>query len=281
MKYMSMQKASLMAAVVLLPLIAFGQRQTAAVEAEQALRARVTEFLQYHVDGNFRKAYDMVAEDTKDSYFASGKAPIKGFKIDDIKFTDNFTKATVTGTISKTLNMAGEIVPVTVPSTSTWRIENGKWVWYMDAQDTFATPAGLSLAPSAAQIAATAPIDDIAKNLDPKALAAAAQSILQAVSVDKKEITLDPGKVSDGKVIFHNGMTGSVQLQVNSPDVPGFTATIAQSIVKAGTDMPVVFHYEPADQGRTRAPIMVQLTVQPLNQVFAIRVNFAPAAPVN
>ena len=280
MKYMSMPKAGLMAAVILLPLIAFGQQQTAAVEAEQALRARVTEFLQYHVDGSFRKAYDMVAEDTKDSYFASGKAPIKSFKIDDVKLTDNFTKATVTGTISKTLNMAGEIVPVTVPSTSTWKIENGKWVWYMDAQSTFATPAGLSLAPSAAQIAATAGIDEIAKNLDPKALAAAAQSILQSVSVDKKEVTLDPGKASDAKAIFHNGMTGSVQLQVNSPEVPGFTATIAQSIVRGGTDMPVLFHYEPVDQSRSAGPITVQLSVQPLNQVFAIRVNFASAAPV-
>jgi hypothetical protein len=274
MKYMSMPKASLMAAVILLPLIATGQQPTAAVEAEQALRARVTEFLQYHVDGSFRKAYDMVAEDTKDSYFASGKAPIKSFKIDDVKLTDNFTRATVTGTISKTLNIGGQDVPVTVPSTSTWKIENGKWVWFMAAQDTFATPVGLSLPPSPGQIAAPAPLDDIAKNLDPKALAAAAQSILQAVSVDKKVVTLDPGKVSDGKVIFHNGMTGSVQLQVNSPEIPGFTATIAQSTVRAGTDMPVLFHYEPAGQSPSGS-VTVQLSVQPLNQVFPIRVNFA------
>ena len=274
-----MPKASLMAAVILLPLIAFGQQQTAAMEAEQALRARVTEFLQYHVDGSFRKAYELVAEDTKDSYFASGKAQLNGFKIDDVKFTDNFTRATVTGTISKTLNMAGETVPVTVPSTSTWKIENGKWVWYMDAPNTWATPAGLSLPPSAAQIAAAAALDEIPKNLDPKALAAAAQSILQAVAVDKNEITLDANKASEGKVIFHNGMTGSVQLQLNSPEVPGFTATIAQSIVRAGTDMPVLFHYEPVDRSRSAGSITVQLTVQPLNKIFAIRVNFAAAAP--
>ena len=83
----------------MLPLIALGQQQTPPAEAEQALRARVTEFLQYHVDGNFRKAYDMVAEDTKDDYFNSGKVQLKGFKIDDVKFTDDFTKATVTATI--------------------------------------------------------------------------------------------------------------------------------------------------------------------------------------
>jgi hypothetical protein len=59
--------------LIFLPMIALGQLQTPAEQADVALRARVTEFLQYHVDGNFRKAYDMVAEDTKDDYFASGK----------------------------------------------------------------------------------------------------------------------------------------------------------------------------------------------------------------
>jgi hypothetical protein len=283
-----MRKAGLMAAVLLLPLIAFGQQETSAVEAEQALRARVTEFLQYHVDGNFRKAYDMVAEDTKDQYFASGKVQIKDFKIDDVKLTDNFTKATVTTSLSKTLAIAGQDLPVTVPSITTWKIENGKWVWYADPKaDTWATPVGPSLPPSPGQAAAPAAPDALPKKLDDKTVAAAAESILKQLgsdtrelSVDKKEITLDAAKVSEGKVIFHNGMTGSVKLELTSPEVPGLTMTTAQSIVRGGTDMPVIFHYEPVDQSRSRGPVTAQITVQPLNQVFAVRVNFASAAPL-
>ena len=132
----------------MLPVAGLSQQQTPSAEADRAVRARVTEFLQYHVEANFRKAYDMVAEDTKDDYFASGKVQIKGFKIEDVKFTDNFTKATVTGTISKTFNVAGTDVPVTVPSTTTWKIENNKWVWYNDVKsgkvpgDPAAKPAG-------------------------------------------------------------------------------------------------------------------------------------------
>ena len=69
---------------ILLPMIAFrSDCRLRPRQAESALRARVTEFLQYHVDGNFRKAYDMVAEDTKDEYFNSGKAQLESFKIDD------------------------------------------------------------------------------------------------------------------------------------------------------------------------------------------------------
>ena len=81
-------------------------------------------------------------------------------------------------------------------------------------------------------------------------------------------------------MIFHNGMTGSVQLELNSPEVPGLTVTTAQSIVRAGADMPVLFHYEPVDQSRGREPITVQIAVQPLNRVFTIQVNFASAAPL-
>jgi hypothetical protein len=268
--------------VILLPLIAWGQQQTPPPEVDQALRARVTEFLQYHVDGNFRKAYDMVAEDTKDDYFASGKIQLISFKIGDVKFTDNFTKATVTGTVSKMFNVAGNDLPVTVPSTTTWKIENGKWVWYKDAKDTWVTPAG----PSAAVASTTAPpqsADDAAglpKKLDDKTIAAAAQSILKQVGVDKQEITLAADQPSEETVVFHNGMTGSVQLELTVPEIPGFSAKLEQGIVRAAADVPVVFRYEPGDSAGRRDPISVRLTVQPLNQVFEIRVNFSAPAPL-
>ena len=81
------------AAILLLPLAAFAQ--TPPPDVDQALRARVTEFFQAHVDGAFRKAFEIVAEDTKDYYFATEKVRFKSFKIVDIKYSDNFTKAVV------------------------------------------------------------------------------------------------------------------------------------------------------------------------------------------
>ena len=269
--------------VVMLAAAAWGQQQTLAEEADRAVRARVTEFLQYHVDGNFRKAYDMFAEDTKDDYFASGKVQIKGFKIEDVRFTDNFTKATVTGTISKTFNVAGTDLPVTVPSTTTWKIENNKWVWYNDTKSAPATPMGLASAvPAGAAPPSSAGngVDGLPKNFDDKTISAAAQSILQQVGVDKKEITLAADKASEERVIFHNGMTGSVQLELTVPEIPGFSARLEQTVVRAGGDVPVVFRYVPGDPAGRRDPIGVQLTVEPLNQVFVIRVNFAAPAPL-
>jgi hypothetical protein len=264
--------------LILAPGIVLGQLQTPAEQAEAAVRARVTEFLQYHVDGNFRKAYDMVAEDTKDEYFASGKAKLTSFSINEVKLTDNLTKATVSASISKVVLIVGQELPMTTLSTTTWKIENGKWVWYNDVKPGTLMDPGRTSLPSAT------PGNNTGNGgngglPDANAIAAAAQSIMQQVGVDKKQVTLAVNKVSEDKVIFHNGMPGSVHLELSGSDIPGFSAKLEQDNARAGGDVPVVFRYEPGNSAAPRDPITVQLVVQPLNQAFMIQVNFSVAGP--
>ena len=271
--------ARIFLSIILLPLITLAQ-QAPPPEVDRSLRARVTEFLQYHVDGNFRKAYDMVAEDTKDQYFNMGKVQLKGFTIENVKFTDDFTKATVLTTMSKTVNVAGTDIPVSMPSTITWKIENGKWVWYSEARTPSMLPGIDSVGtPATAQGKGD---DGVAlpKDFSDQSIAAAARNILQQIGLDKKVITLAADKTSEDTVVFHNGMPGSVQLELSAPEIPGFTAKLGQSIARAAQDIPVVFHYEPGAQAERRDSFNVQLWVQPLNQLFVIRVNFAAPGPV-
>lgn len=266
-----------MFALVLLPLLLLAQAP-GKLEAEQALRARVTEFLQYHVDGNFRKAYDMVAADTQDDYFNTGKVQIKGFTIDDVQFSENFTKATIRTTISRNMNVAGQDFPVMMPSTITWKLENNKWVWYKVATHTPETPFGPSALPSAAGVPPQAGADvALPKDFSDKTIAEAARSILQQVSVDKNEVTLATDNASEAKVVLHNGMSGSIQVELSAPQIPGFTAKLDQSIVRAAGNVALVLRYEPGVGTERRESASVQLLVQPLDQVFAIRVNFAPS----
>lgn len=274
-------RTALILLCALLMSTAWGQQPSPPPGLEQAVRGRVTEFLQYHVDGNFRKAYDMVAEDTKDDYFATGKVQIKGFTVDTIEFSDNFTKARVTGTIAKMFNVQGVDLPVTMPSTTTWKIENGKWVWYNDARGASAMPMGLSIPAAPAAAPQSAPTDGgLPQKFDDKTIAAAARNILQQVSVDKKEITLAADKASEDRVVFHNGMNGSVQLELLAPEVPGFSAKLEQSIVRASTEVGVVFRYAPVNGVQRKDPIDVQLLVQPLNQTFPIRIHLLPPGPL-
>jgi hypothetical protein len=246
-------------------------------EAEQVLRARVTEFLQYHVDANFRKAYDMVAADTQDDYFNTGKVQIKGFTIDDVQFSDNFTKANVRTTISRTMNVAGQDFPVMMPSITTWKVESGKWVWYKAASSTTDTPFGPGALPQAAGTIPAAAEVGLPKDFSDKTIADAARSILQQVSVDRNEVTLAADGVSEAKVILHNGMSGSVQAEVGVLQIPGFTAKLDQPIVRAAGNATLLLRYEPREGTQPPGPFSVQLRVQPLDQVFAIKINFAAA----
>ena len=48
---------------------------------DEALRTRVSQFLQAHVDGKFRNAIDLVADNSKDFYFAMEKRKYLSFEI--------------------------------------------------------------------------------------------------------------------------------------------------------------------------------------------------------
>jgi hypothetical protein len=98
--------------------------------------------------------------------------------------------------------------------------------------------------------------------------------------VDKNEVTLESDKVSEAKVVLHNGMTGSVQAEVSTPQIAGLTAKLDQSIVRAAGNVTLVLRYQPGGQRAPRDPVNIQLTVQPLDQVFTIRVNFATSTPL-
>ncbi|HEY2844062.1 MAG TPA: hypothetical protein VGJ09_10440 [Bryobacteraceae bacterium] len=272
-------RIALLLPLVLLPLLAQTPSPEAAA-ADQALRARVTEFLQYHVEGNFRKAYDMVAADTQEDYFNNGKVQIKGFTVDSVRFSDNYTKASVMATMSRTMNVAGTEFPVMMPSTTTWKIEKDKWVWYKEPDNTPASPFGPASLPSAAGVAPPGPAAAaLPQDFSDKTIAEAARSILQQVSVDKNEVTLQLDGPSEATVVLHNGMTGSVKVDLNAPSIPGFTAQTDQSMVRAAGNVKLLLRYQPGDHPNPSGPVNVQLTVQPLNQDFVIRVNFAGPAP--
>src|SRR5262249_33966210 len=110
---------------------------------DDALRARITEFLQYHVDGRFRLAEQLVAEDTKDFFYTANKPKYVGFEIRNIQYSDEFTKAKATVVVQQYVLMPGLTdKPLSVPIASYWKIENGKWMWYLDQERLRNTPWG-------------------------------------------------------------------------------------------------------------------------------------------
>ncbi len=275
------------AAMILLPLAAFAQAPPP--EVDQALRARVTEFFQYHVDGNFRKAFELVAEDTKDYYFATEKIRFKAFKIIDIKYSDDFKQALVNLTGDREMKMRYDfpVVTETIKMPTTWKIENGKWCWYEHDRPAWITAMGPSdrdkLKPQTPAVGSSS-APGSAQDLSPQAMAARANQILQQSSVDKSELTLPLDKPSTERVVFHNGQQGSIKLALADGAKPaGLAAELDKTDVNANENAVVTIRYQPAADlaaGAVPANFTLRLMMEPFSVQFPITVKFGtPVKP--
>lgn len=269
--------------VLSIGLTAFAQTPaTPAPEVDSALRARVTEFFQDLVDSKFVEAFDMVAEDTRTFYFNSEKKPLKEFKIHEVKYDPDFTKATVTLDVKRewsfTALAATQPVIADVSMVTTWKLEKGKWVWSSQPRpDQPVTPMG----PSDVQLIQRQP-DGTVTGLPPKItdeiLHAAGQKILGSGSIggiDKPEITLSVSQASSDKVVFHNTEQGSIRLEVSLAPTPGLTAQLDKTDVNAGEAAALQISYDPASgQEAAGKSVLIRLAVIPFNKTFDIKVNF-------
>src|SRR3954468_7432614 len=110
---------------------------------DEALRARITEFFHYHITEEYRKAEKLVAEDSQDFFYVHNKPHYLSFEIKTIAYSDNFTKAKVSVLCEQFFNGIGfSGKPLKSPPTSTWKIEDGKWMWYVDQDELAKGPFG-------------------------------------------------------------------------------------------------------------------------------------------
>jgi hypothetical protein len=267
-------------AITLFPVLAWAQAGPADLtpgappEVDKALRARVSQFFQYHVDGDFRRAYDLVAENTKEEYFNSAKMRLKKFELADIKYSDDFTRAEVNATVTmKWYIQLQENISI-IPMITTWKIEDGKWVWYREIKTgSVLTPMG----PSAVIPGVNDPNSraQIPEHIDSAAVASAAQNIVKQVTVDKQGVSLASGK---DQAVVHNGTLGYVQLTLATfPDLPGFSAKFDKTELGPNQDSVLHFEYKPVDK-EPHAAFTVRIVTVPFNQVFPVVVNLPNAA---
>jgi len=247
-------------------------------KVDKALRARVAEFFQDHVDGTFRKAMDLVADETKDEYFASGKMVLKSFTLDDVKYDDKFDKATVTCTVVRDWEIRMQHNQVTIPMVTTWKIEHGKWVWYHDKQGEWLTPMG----PSDYKAITRNPDGTVnVPKINQDTVLAAAKHILDNGDngIDKLDVHFEDGKAGTDQVRFHNGAQGAVQLEMTPMDpVPGLTFAFDKLNVNAGETATMSFKYEPQEKAVPPQEVRVPFTVIPFNVTYTVSVHF-PSPP--
>ncbi len=112
--------------------------------AEAALRARVVQFYQFHIDGKYPRAYEYVALESRARFYASQKPRLVSFKITHVEFSKNdSTQALVVIESQQRIFPPDRpaFVAERVPITTWWSFEDGEWAWYREVGQPAKHPA--------------------------------------------------------------------------------------------------------------------------------------------
>jgi hypothetical protein len=229
-------------------------------DVDDAVRARATEFYKLHVEKKFRQAEALVADDAKDLYYAANKDVIRGFRLQEIVYSDNYKKAKVT-VVGKMLVKFGigfaEPRLMDVPFPSYWKLENGKWVFYYYIDPNRMTPFGQQKAPAPGSKA------ESALNIPPVDLS----TIAQGVKPDRTNVKLG---TTEERVELTNSLPGNVTLALDQKEYSGITAKLNKTELKSGeTAVLTITPASPAGRARTNVGVIVQ----PSNQFIQVKVE--------
>jgi hypothetical protein len=229
--------------------VAFAQKPPKKID--EALRARISEFYQYHVAEQYRKAEQLVAEESRDLFYTKEKPKYESFEIANIEYLDHFRKARVTVTVSQYGHAQGFTgVVLKTPSLSSWKLDHGKWFWYFDPEDLKRVGFG----PSAN--AGTKPPPGTP---EPKVVVPATPEMAMGkVAIDKQEMAVKKGLTD--KITITNNSLGTVTVEVYQV-LPDVKVTLDKTTLNRGEkaiatvtcgDFPhsgeVQFHVMPTDE---------------------------------
>jgi hypothetical protein len=204
-------------------------------EIDVALRERAMKFYQAHVDGKFRQADAYVAEESKDYFFGMPKTQYLKVWGHKIKYSDNFQKADVITTVDMELSMPRiGTMKVRPQIPSTWKIEDGKWVWYKNPEQGIATPMGVGKASPDGRSggALNSPMIGVS-------------DVLGGVKADKEQVKLLSYKESQDVLKITNTLPGEVRISVEGISAPGLEIKVDKTRLVNKESAEIVFRYSP------------------------------------
>lgn len=261
---------------LLLAALASGQEHSdlfdkAPPAVEAALRARVDEFYQDHVQGKFRAADALVAEDSKDVFFAMEKTKYKKCEVGKLTFSDNFTKAIAVTSCQSSWSFNGVRIPAMLALSSYWKFANDNWYWYAPPPETDVnTPFGkFHVDP-----------DADSKSPLPSNPTSLAGGILGQVKADRTALLFTIGKAAQQQVHIENHMPGPVRLVLQTRGFPGLKISLDKTSLAANETATFTVAYEPSST--TPVPdLTVNIAISPTQQLIPIHIGArAVAAPV-
>jgi len=256
---------------LMLLVCAHGQTANTPPEVDKALRERVRQFYQLHVDGKFRQLDPLIAEESKDEFYEMGKQRYLKFEEPKFEFNDDFTKAVVKTQVEVEWRNARLGTMIVHPIVHTeWKIENGQWVYFIRKEGFRDTPFGR------ADLTQKGPATP-ASEMNIKKISV--QEVMGAVMVDKQTADLSSFEKSSDTVLITNGMPGQVNLEVQYPAIKGLAITLEKKELQAGEKTKMIIAYEPPDES-AKPYVDVALRIVQTTKTIPVRLQFAVKTPV-
>jgi hypothetical protein len=232
-------------------------------DIDSALRERVAKFFQAHVEGKFRLAEEVVAEDSKDFFYNAEKKQYLSFEIVRINYSENFTKATVVTNVEVDWRSPRiGVMRVKPPMTSLWRVDNGSWYWYVVPQKDWDTPFGKMN-----------PGPDNPDRLKQLFTGVDVATVTKHVRIDRSELRLSGYQPSGGEATIKNALPGEVRLRLEAPPREGLQITLDKTTLKTGESAKLSVQYNPPNPDPKPAGVVL-VHVEPTAQVFRLGLTF-------
>ncbi len=236
-------------------------------DVDDALRARIKQFYDYHVAAKYRQAEQLICEESKDDFYVLSKPELHGYKIGNIEYSENFTKAkaVIVGAMPVLLAWAGGKI-MDIPFASFWKIENGQWCWYYNKEASRHTPFGDVKTPPDSSGPKPTALPEM-----PHISLSALQS---ALKLDRTHVELSGGKPETLRVT--NTLPGLASLSISCPIKPmseaGITATFDRTELKGNETAILTLTANPETP---TGVVPLQIAISPTNQVLNFTVNIS------
>ena len=232
-------------------------------QVDEALRQNVAKFYQAHVDGKFRSAEAVIAEDSKDTFYNLEKQRYFSFEIIRINYTESFTKAqVVTGVEVEWRNSRMGVMRVKPPMTTLWKLENGEWRWYVVPQKDWDTPWGRMN-----------PGPDNSDKAKRAFTGVSVADVQNQINIDKTEIRLSSYQFAKGEAIIGNSLPGEITLRMDAPTRQGLEVKLDKTVLKSGENTKILASYQPVGtEPKPQGEILVH--VEPTGQVLRVLLIF-------
>src|SRR5262249_22402015 len=231
--------------------------------AEEAVRARVDQFYSNFRDGKFRRAEALVAEESKDTFYAISKSKISDYKIESIDFDDSFQTAKVV-VICESAGPHTHGTGMYLPVIGKWKLLDRDWYLVIEPRTT-------------------SPFGPIAKadGQEPKSPRRLDHTGAFSIEAFKGAFSVAPQKLVFPRqgdpvtqiVSVKNTLPGDLQIEVQGGDLPGLQLDLGNSRVPAKGDAAIQFTYDP-NKGRLSGTREIRIDARPLNQSKIIVLQF-------